>query len=434
MTLVTVKEYEEITETPGGLSKKDLDSLKELAGTAAGDEGLDTILQLRKGRLYAHNYVGVITVNKGTVLEILPKVDLATTDIRKVFLNMLRYWRGSKFAQFRHSNVRALKHFNMLEVFFRLFIENLVLLTQRGLARHYHAAQDNLPYLKGRILFPQHIYANLITRTRFYVEYDEFSADRPANRLIHSTITRLMSLAREPVNQQLLHELKIFFSDVPLSVHLESDWCKHQVDRSMQHYEAVMQWVGLFLFGSGLSTFAGDYESNHALLFPMEKIYEDFVTHCFRAHQSEFSVRAQAPRIPLARIDGKGAFHLRPDISLMDPGGVKYILDAKWKRINRKKPKAGDYGISQSDVYQLYTYGKRYGCKTVALVYPRTKAFKKPFHCEFEGDALKLLCLPFDLTDPKQSVAEAMDEIGKLNCDPPPRVRTGESKPGSPAA
>ena len=85
----------------------------------------------------------------------------------------------------------------------------------------------------------------------------------------------------------------------------------------------------------------------------------------------------------------------------------------------------------KSDVYQMYTYGKIYGCRTVALIYPCTDAFEKPIHCEFEGDALKLLSWPFDLNDPKQSVADAMDEISKLSCDPPPRVRTGKSKPGS---
>lgn len=40
------------------------------------------------------------------------------------------------FASFRVS-IKAVRRFTMLEVFVRLFLTNLVLLTQRGLARRY---------------------------------------------------------------------------------------------------------------------------------------------------------------------------------------------------------------------------------------------------------------------------------------------------------
>lgn len=49
------------------------------------------------------------------------------------------------------------------------------------------------------------------------------------------------------------------------------------MDRSRPHYGSVMQWVGLFLFGQGLTTFSGRHR-NHSLLLPMEDVFEDFVT------------------------------------------------------------------------------------------------------------------------------------------------------------
>ncbi|MCY4281569.1 MAG: hypothetical protein OXE03_01420, partial [Gammaproteobacteria bacterium] len=234
---------------------------------------------------------------------------------------------------------------------------------QRGLARHYHAVEDNLACLKGRLLFPQHLRVNLANQARFYVKYDEFSADRPANRLIRSAIHTLMPVVRQPENQQLLYQLRLCFDEIPLSTQKQqwqADWDKHRIDRSMQHYNPVMQWVGLFLFGHGLATFQGKHV-NQSLLFPMEEIFEDFVTYNFRRHQDQFSVKAQGPREYLARIDGKdgkGAFQMKPDISLMRDGKVIYILDAKWKRIKEKNDDAIKRGISQADMYQLYSYGK----------------------------------------------------------------------------
>ena len=293
-----------------------------------------------------------------------------------------------------------------------LFLNNLVLLTQRGLARHYHSEEDNQPYLRGRILFPHHIRENVANRARFYVGYDEFNANRPANRLIHSTIHKLMGSVRQPRNQQLLHQLRISFSDIPQSAHLKSDWVQHRdrVDRSMQHYDEVMQWVGLFLFDHGLATFAGEYV-NQTLLFPMWEVFEDFVTASFRRHQQRFSVRKQGPQKSLASIDGKNVFYMKPDISLSLRSGNKteFILDTKWKRINGEGSDS-KHGISQADMYQLFAYGKKYDCKQVALVYPETEQFQEILRYKFD-DKLSLSCFPFNVTDPECSVKKILNHL-----------------------
>ena len=329
----------------------------------------------------------------------MPKVDFAedTEETKQIFFKMLRDWRGFKsLAQFNASHINAVRRFNMLEVFVHLFLNNLVLLTQRGLARHYQSQEDNQPYLRGRILFPQHIRENVANRARFYVGYDEFSANRPANRLIHSTIHKLMGSVRQPRNQQLLHQLRIGFSDIPQSEHPKSDWDRHQVDRSIQHYDEVMQWVGLFLFDYGLTTFAGKYV-NQTLLFPMWEVFEDFVVASFRRHQKDFFVYKQRPREPLASIDGKDVFYMKPDISLMSDRmsdrKTEFILDTKWKRINGEgsDPK---HGISQADMYQLFAYGKKYRCKQVALIYPKSEQFQK---CCATSLMTNCLCFVFPL-------------------------------------
>ncbi len=408
---LVIKEHEELK----GLSQDELQDLKDFALENQADEegNYRPVLQLSNGKLKAQNYVGIIETRKGTVLEILPKVDFAedTEETKRIFFTMLRDWRGFKsLAQFNASHINAVRRFNMLEVFVHLFLNNLVLLTQRGLARHYQSEEDNQPYLRGRILFPHHIRENVANRARFYVGYDEFSANRPANRLIHSTIHKLMGSVRQPRNQQLLHQLRISFSDIPQSVHLESDWVQHRdrVDRSMQHYDEVMQWVGLFLFDHGLATFAGEYV-NQTLLFPMWEVFEDFVTASFRRYQKDFFVYKQRPQKSLASIDGKGVFYMKPDISLMSGDETEFILDTKWKRINGEGSDS-KHGISQADMYQLFAYGKKYGCKQVALVYPETEQFREMLRYKFDEE-LSLSCFPFDVTRPQDSVEEILNHL-----------------------
>lgn len=403
---LVIREHEKLID----LSDEELNDLKAFALEDQRDvhRNYRPVLQQRNGKLFAGNYVGIIETRKGTVLEILPKVDFVEggeiEETKRVFFNMLRTWRGFKSAaQFNESQINAVRRFNMLEVFVHLFLNNLVMLTQRGLARNYQPVEENLPCLRGRIQFPQHIRENVANRARFYVGYDVFSANRPANRLIHSTINKLNRTVRQPGNQQMLHQLRIGFSDIPLSTHPQSDWDRHSLDRTIRHYDAVMQWVGLFLFNHGLTTFRGKHV-NQSLLFPMWEIFEDFVAASFRRHQRQFKVRQQGPSEPLAYIDDRKVFYMKPDICLTSHDGVRLILDTKWKRINAED---GDlkHGVNQADMYQMFVYGKKYKCRKVALVYPKTDKFDATLHYKFDEE-LSLICVPFDVTEPKCSVRD----------------------------
>lgn len=409
-----IREHEELI----GLGDEELIDLKAFALEHQRDNlgNYRPVLQARNGRLFAGNYVGIIETRKRKVLEILPKVDFVNDDedrseTKRIFFSMLRTWRGFESqAVFSETQINAVRRFNMLEVFVHLFLNNLVMLTQRGLARQYHPVEENLPCLRGRILFPQHVRENASNRARFYVRYDEFSANRPANRLIHSTIDSLTGTVRQPRNQQLLHQLRVSFSDIPLSANQQSDWDRHRVDRTIQHYDAVMQWVGLFLFNHGLTTFAGKHV-NQALLFPMWEIYEDFVAASFRRHGGDYSVRQQGPMTPLAHRDNEGVFYMKPDISLMSGDNAEFILDTKWKEINGmdSDPK---HGVEQADMYQMYVYGKKYGCRKVALIYPKTEKFRETLEYRFD-DQLSLSCFPFDVTEPEYSVREIIRHLKK---------------------
>ena len=412
--IYSIREHETF-RTNNRLSEQDLKDLRAFARSNQHDlqGNYRPVLQFARGDdLRAGNYVGIITTKCRTIVEILPKIDLGGEadpdheETRGVFLKMLRASRRLQAAaRFPSSAIRAMRRFPMLDVFVRLFLDNLGLLVRGGLSRKYVRVEENLPYLRGRILFRDQLRENLINRARFFVQHDELSINRPANRLIHSALAKLRPVVRSEPNRQLLRNLEVAFVEVPPARDLHGDWRKHSVDRSMQHYKPVMQWVGLFLFNRGLATWSGSHV-NQSLLFPMEEIYEDFVTHSFRRYQNEFSVTAQGPLKYLAKI--KSVFRTKPDISLLDGGGqVQFILDAKWKHINARGENA-KRDIDQGDLYQLYTYGKRYDCKTVALVYPRSQDFTSKLAYRF-FDGLKLICLPFDVANPESSVSQALE-------------------------
>ena len=395
-----------------GLDKRDLEDLKSFAhgnASAFQEHGYRPVLRFgRSGKLHASNYVGTITTKRGSVVEILPKIDLggaAYADhdrTREAFLTMLRAHRGlRRAANLPPGAIRALRRFPMLEVFVRLFLDNVGVLVRGGLGRQYVATEENLPFLRGRIAFRDHLRENQIDRSRFYVEHDELSPNRPANRLIRTTLDRLRPIVRNKRNRRLLTDLESAFSAVPLTRDPRADWRSHTIDRSMRHYGRVMQWVEVFLFNRGLATWSGRHV-NQSLLFPMEKVYEDFVTDSFRRYQAEFHVGAQRPRQPMASIGGQPVFETKPDISLRKPrNAVRFILDAKWKHIGKGESDP-IRDIASSDLYQLYAYGKRYECRAVALVYPQSGGFTSPLTARF-FDGLKIVFLPFDVVSLERS-------------------------------
>ena len=72
--------------------------------------------------------------------------------------------------------------------------------------------------------------------------------------------------------------------------------------------------------------------------------------------------------------------------------------------------RAEKFNISQQDLYQLYTYGKSYDCQVVVLIYPRSKDFTTTLHFRFFDD-LKLVCYPFCVETPEQSVEELVSQL-----------------------
>ena len=165
-------------------------------------------------------------------------------------LDMLRTWRRLP-AQLPYSDIRSMSRFPMLDVFVRQFLRMLAPIARNGLARRYVNVEENLRYLRGRIVFGPHLRENASNRTRFYTSRDELSVNRPANRLIHTALNRLASRVRNDANRQLLREALAAFDGVPLSADANADWRAHHIDRSMNHYRQVMQWVGLFLLQPG---------------------------------------------------------------------------------------------------------------------------------------------------------------------------------------
>ncbi|MGC9458847.1 McrC family protein [Vibrio genomosp. F10] len=363
-------------------------------------------LRVRNGLkvLQVKSYVGVLRTPSGEQIEILPKVGRRSETIekgvdesREILLAMLKRLGDFRFISPSNSSVQSRK-MPLFDVFVAQFLSAVNDLVKRGLKSDYVSVQDNLAYQKGKLLVSKQLRHNVVNKHKFYVEYDEFLQDRPANRLIRTALRKLSSLTLAAQNQRLLRELEFTFADVPFSTSIKQDFMRIKVDRGMSYYQAPLAWSKIILDGLSPLSMKGDSEAL-SLLFPMEAVFESYVASVLRDSLPDgFELSTQARSEYLVSHNKRSQFMLKPDLIFTKPDKVQIVLDTKWKLVDVN---AHNYGLSQSDFYQMFAYGHKYLPKEggdLILIYPAHDEFEKPVEHSFDfSESLKLWVVPFKI-------------------------------------
>jgi 5-methylcytosine-specific restriction enzyme subunit McrC len=367
-------------------------------------------------------YVGVLRAPNGEQIEILPKTGLAASsrseaiqNNRRLLINMLRTMHDFRHFKSSEAELESTK-LPLLEIFIRQFLLSVESIVRRGLRSDYLALQDNLFALRGKLLISQHIKYNTVRRDRFFTEHDEYSPNRPENRLVASALRNVLKYSRSAENQKLARELSFVFNDIPDSPNVESDFQKIRLDRGMGYYEAALDWASLVLTGKSPLTGSGK-NAAISLLFPMAAVFEAYVARSLaRTLPKNWQLKEQSSKYYLVKHRQQNWFQLKPDILIMSANRAHFVLDTKWKLLDEAKSTSKDkYGLSQADFYQLYAYGQFYleGAGRLVLIYPKTEQFKEPLE-EFvfggQDSTLKLSVVPYDLEN-NRLVSNILDGI-----------------------
>lgn len=361
----------------------------------------------RRGRrvIQVTSFVGVIRAPDGFQIEVLPKVGKliggGAVEARQLLIEMLCSLNGFRHVRTDSAKLKAVR-MPLLEIFISEFLHSVEHIVKRGLRSYYRPHQDNLFALRGKLLIVPHLRQNLFRVDRFFTEHDEFSTNRPENRLVHAALRQALLLTGTQANQQLARELDFVFADVPPTTQTRIDFQQVRLDRGMGYYAEALAWVRLILDEESPLTGSGSHNAP-SLLFPMEAVFEAFVAKHL-AHQLTPShiLKTQARSHHLVRHRGRDWFRLEPDLLIRDSEQDMLVLDTKWKLLDGLKANGTDkYGLSQSDFYQLYAYGQSYldGTGDVVLIYPKTDSFDCPlpvFNFPKCPD-LRLWVLPFCL-------------------------------------
>lgn len=372
----------------------------------------------RQGRraVQVTSYAGVIRAPNGYQIEVLPKLGKAISggaeEARRLLIDMLCCLHGFRHVQTERARLAA-ANMRLLDVFIAEFLSTVEHIVKRGLRGDYTCRQDNLHALRGKLLTAPHLRHNLFRADRFFTEHDEFSTNRPENRLIHTALRRSLALASSQANQRLARELTFAFADVPCSTEPRTDFQRVRLDRGMTYYVDALAWARLILEEE--SPLAGPKDHTApSLLFPMEAVFEAFVAkHLARQLPPPLTLKTQARHHHLVRHLEQDWFQLKPDLLIRDRDHDLIVLDTKWKLLDSSRANGTDkYGLSQADFYQLLAYDHSYldGKGDVVLIYPKTDTFHQALPVfEFpKSEGLRLWVVPFCLATRSLIPAEAM--------------------------
>ncbi|MEO6078767.1 MAG: McrC family protein [Steroidobacteraceae bacterium] len=373
----------------------------ESARLRGGDKGARLVELESRRELRLDNYVGVLESPCGTRIEILPKPLESTDDTmagRSLLQKMLSRCLN---VTPRQSSPTALHTFDapLTEWVASQFLRGVDHLVKRGLRFDYHPVQEELRFLRGRLLIVRQIRQPPGRAHQFQVEHDVFDADRAENRLIRSALDVVRKHTKAPKNWRLAYELTHHLHEIPPSRDVVEDFCQWRDDRLMAHYFPVRPWCSLILHEQMPLTSVGP-QTGQSLLFPMEKVYEQYVgLGLLQWLPAGSGLITQASGRWLTQHRERDWFQLRPDF-LIEYNGQRVVADAKWKILDTTKDSRNDkYDLSEADFYQLFAYGQKClgGAGTMYLFFPKTSRFTVPLPPFHFNEHLQLHVVPFDL-------------------------------------
>ena len=413
-SFVRDKEVEGYTSLP----QDTFDALENfvLSNSTSETDALDIMgVSARKGIgkiITVKNYVGVITMDDGTSIEILPKIyskeNFTDGKVKQLLIDMLKTLRNAPFKNLQNTNVNIEK-LNIFEIFIRMFIDEVFFIVKRGLKCDYETVQSNGNVFKGKMIFAGQIKYNYAHKERCFVEYDEFNTNRAENKILKATLSYLYRNTTSSRNKTDIKTLLNAFSEVDESKDYKSDFDKIVPDRKTTDYQTALMWSKVFLMGKSFTSFAGS-EVAFALLFPMETLFESYIATQLKKKLNGTGYTLSAQDKTYHLFDEPKKFLMKPDIVIKHKETDRIlVMDTKWKVLSDSK---ANYGISQADMYQMYAYQNKYHSENVTLLYPLTEKVEQNKNIEFYANDGTLIRVRFiDLFDLNNSLSNVISEI-----------------------
>ena len=367
--LIEVPEYKTISPSTES-SESERNKLAELSLTAEdialknylGKEGILTILELKKGlQITASSHIGIAQFSNFSVI-VSPKFSVKYSSLSK----LIEYSYDLEDLIIPESEIKFKNTKNILiEIIISSFLKQCQKLLDQGLVKSYVTYEENIPYLRGKLLLQQQFMNSAHKKLQFACEYDELESDILENKILLTTLETCYNVTKneslKKYTRRLIHQISGFVSKSIISM---DDFDKINYTKMNQHYQKPHQLCKLILSSTGIEDF---YKEKipyvNSFFVDMNVIFEAFVAKLFRQF---YPFPSESQKVKKAW-KTKGRFaNIRTDILIYDNHRhVQDIIDTKYKK-----------ELIQSDRFQIGFYIHEYEKKKGYAILPQQAGSK----------------------------------------------------------
>jgi len=351
-----------------------------------------------KGELYVWTYqfAAEFEINldekKKEVLKIKiePRNLISEDNFKKMFETIFNFHQLE--------NISGGKTSSFLLLYYLAFLGRMSEVLNRGIYREYVELEENLPFLKERLLFSDHIRLNHFDKSKLYCGFSELSPDNFINQTINTTLNHIQKHFKDyPSFQYEAKKIKsVFFQEEVSNSQININAIKNiRYNRQNKRYEEIMDYCENILKNIG-GSFSSENKMNYSAFYiDMNELFETYIgkklietrtteiiEDCLMKNFSEiwkvidqeqnnrfnYSVEFQNKRH--YTLDEENVFTIKPDFLIKDAEDkVIAVIDTKYKRLNDNEK--NNFGISSNDVYQVLSYAYKFNTNNILLIYPK---------------------------------------------------------------
>ena len=389
--ILKLREYSRPTEFLIG--RKDFTENDEKLREFLGTKKVEIFPSLNGIVMSTEQFVGSAEFDK-FIIEVNPKF----TEISNLPL-LIDYAYAIDDEDFIESDLKFESQKNYAaEILISILVSQCQKLIKLGLSKSYVIVDDNLPYLRGRLMLAQQIQNDTKMNLKFACEYDELSANTLENQIILFILQKTYHITQNNITKQkiqrLIHE---FDMEVDSKIIQKSDFNNLHYDRYNYHYEKIHFICKLIFDQLGVSDF---YKHETSFIFPifidMNKLFEKYVIKLFKdftddgitiEHEPYTGTFAWESTDDIDEKDKK----IKPDIIIKSTeNDDKYPIIADVKYMTSEK-----FGSSQ--LYQISFYLNEYK-KTIAyaLIPDSDESKETSWKAINQGLTINLVKIPID--------------------------------------
>lgn len=305
---------------------------------------------------------------------------------------------------------------NVAELCAAILTKGVSLQIKRGLGREYISETETLSGIRGKINITESIKTQAMLRKQMVCTYDEFSVNTYMNRIIKTTMVKLLHADIDKARKKELKKLLVFLADVDeLDIHA-INW-KQQYDRNNQSYRMLVSVCYLVLKGLLQTTSNG---TTRMMEFVDEqrmcRLYEKFILEYYRKEHPE--ITANASQIPWQLDDDfRDMLPIMQTDIMLSQGAKILIIDAKYYE-HTTQTQYDKHTLHSNNLYQIFTYvkNKEYELREKShevagmLLYAKTEEAVQPDQ-KYMMSGNRVSVKTLDLNQDFSEISKQLDEI-----------------------